>query len=565
MRDSPAFDDEDLWFPAHMSVGDSFTRPLSGSEGLDDDGIGLPRRRAGGSGKGPRPPKKGGVKASSWLWLTLWGAAAVGIAGYAARKEIATELVQGWLKGQGVPSRLHFDTLSFGHASGSFILGDGSRPDVSAGHFEADYSLNPFASGGLPMARLNSAHLDQVAVRLSLKNGRLGFGTLDRLVHQAMTAPKTAAAPPKDIVIDNAAITVDSDYGQITGKGAAALHDGRLTYLTLKLPPARLNGPRAIGDLMGGEVMVKGAGPRGLQVEARLNTGVMRLRQDNFAEGSAPASADVNGATADLSVLLPYTADGSFIGPVSGTISVAAQSLSDGKIDARDTDIRVTLDGRLSEGMAYAGTADVAAHGGRLKTAGMDARDLMLSAPALKVQAAQTGLSVHGAFDAGAGSLVQGGLTLRQPHLHSDRTEVTADAGGLHADIVGRAAIGHAAYGDMTLDAASFGLGGTAQDDAVTGAWTVAMRTTALSGQGHYGGLHDAAHGRTPGDAIYELDRGLDRFALHGQSLNVDLAGGGDTRDLSLRASAPIEADLNGGGTVTLTPQAGKPLLASHA
>ncbi|MEI9905105.1 MAG: hypothetical protein WDN06_14960 [Asticcacaulis sp.] len=56
-----------LVVPAHMTTGDSFGRPADETRDVGD-GISIGARRGG-----PRPPKKPGIRPSSWLWLTLWG------------------------------------------------------------------------------------------------------------------------------------------------------------------------------------------------------------------------------------------------------------------------------------------------------------------------------------------------------------------------------------------------------------------------------------------------------------------------------------------------------------
>ncbi|MBW8882679.1 MAG: hypothetical protein JF615_15030, partial [Asticcacaulis sp.] len=168
MTKAPSLDDDEaLWFPVHMSTGDSFSRPTSADGApLDDDGIGQPRMRRPG---GPKPPRKG-VRAVSWVWLTLFGTAAVGIVTYAARKEIVAEAIQSWLKGQGVESaKLTLDSLSLGHASGALFIGDKQTPEYSIGKFEIDYELSPFAGKGMPLARVKTLHLVKPLVQFSAK------------------------------------------------------------------------------------------------------------------------------------------------------------------------------------------------------------------------------------------------------------------------------------------------------------------------------------------------------------------------------------------------------------
>jgi len=582
MRDIPAFEDETLWFPAHMSAGDSFSRPMTADgaatgttagPSADDDGIGLPRRRARGSGGGrsPRNPKKGGVKASSWLWLTLWGAAALGIAGYAARKEIATEFVQGWLKGQGVPSRLHFDSLSLSHASGSFVLGDSKYPDVSAGHFDADFSFNPFAGGGQPSARLKSARLDQVFVHLSYKGGKLGFGTLDHLVHNLSQPSPVPGVPAKSIVVNDATIVAESDYGTITGKGGAELRDGRLSYLAVKLKPGPLDGPRGTGEFGGGDVLVRSAGDTSaqagqLQVDAKLNASSVDLRDaGGVVEGGATRQIHIEGATADVSGRVPYREDGVISGPVDAVVAVTARGAGAQGYTIADADYRVHFDGRIKDGAQYDGDADLTLRNGRLNGPGIDVRQAAVSAARLSLHASAGALRAKGAATVDAGQLTQGGVVVRGGRIQANRFELTADGAGGHVDFDGAVSAGDARAGDLDLGRAVTQISGKLDSDAVSGTWIVKAQGNATS-SGSYGGLHGLARGRTSGDDIARLDRGLSHFQARVPGFTVSAESqGGDPADIDLRLTAPAQASLDGGLTLDVAPHGGQPLFASHA
>lgn len=575
MRDLPAFDDETLWFPAHMSAGDSFSRPMA-ADGAptgtlpEEDGIGLPRRRpsSGGPRKSrPKGPNKGGVKASSWLWLTLWGAAALGIAGYAARKEIATEMVQGWLKGQGVPSRLHIDSLSFSHATGNFILGNADHPDVSAGRFDVQFNLNPFASGGQPSARLTTARLDHVLVHLSFKDGKLGFGSLDRLVHSLSVAPKTPGAPAKSITVNDATLVLDSDYGTLQGKGAAVLRDGRLSYLDVKLPATHLEGTHGGGDFGGGDVLVRGVAGNQLQVEARLNATQAALHDggDGMVEGGPARHIEVQNATLDVSGRVPYRDDGAISGPVDAVIAVTAQGLRAQGYTVADADYRIHLDGRVRDAAQYDGDADVALRSGRITGQGVDARQVSVTSTGLNVHVASGSLRAKGALAADAGQLTQAGAGLHGARIRADRFELTADAAGSHADFDGTFTADGAQAADLDLNHTNVALDGAVDTDTASGAWAVKAQGRATS-DGSYGGLHALARGRAADDDIARLDQGLSHFSARVPGFIISAESqGGDPADIDLRLKGPAEASLDGGLALDLAPADGKPVFASHA
>jgi hypothetical protein len=573
MREIPAFDNEDLWFPAHMSAGDSFSRPLAADgapveSGDADDGIGLPRRPGTGSGGGPRRPhskKTGGVKASSWLWLTLWGAAALGIASYAARKDVVTEMAQGWLKSQGVPARLHFDRLSLNHASGYFVLGDPQRPDISAGHFDADFSLNPFAGGGQPMARLTRARLDQVDVHLSWKGGKLGFGTLDRLVHKLSVAPKTPGASPKDITIDRVSVVVDSEYGTLRAKGRADLRDGRLSYLALKLPAGSIEGVDGGGDFGGGDILVRAAGDTQLQVEARLTAPRLDLRDGGHIVEGAPAHlVQARGLSLDVSGRIPYRDDGALSGPLDAAVAVASQELRTQGVTVADADCHLKLDGRVRNGVQYDGDAGVAARIGRVTGSGVDADQVAVAADRLNIHALAGSIGVKGPLAVSAGRARRPGVVAVAATLRATRFEWSSDNIGSHADFDGAVGAANLRAGDLVLSNARATISAAADSDAGSGAWHLKAQGD-LDGGASYSGLHALAQGRAASDDLVRLDRGLRDFRFHASGLGLAMAGDGHgPADFDLRLRAPVEASLAGGLTLDLTPGAGQTLLASH-
>ncbi len=562
MRDTPAFDDETLWFPAHMSAGDSFSRPLaadgSGTATLDD-GIGLPRARTRAGAPRRRKTATGGIKASSWVWLTVWGAAALGIATYAARKDIVIEWAQGWLRGQGVQAHLRLDTLSLGHASGSFILGNPKRPDASAGRFDADFSLNLFAGGGRPLVRLQTARLDQVALHLSYKDGKLGFGTLDRLVH---TLTVTQNTPPRTVTIDDTDVRVDSDYGALHGRGSAVFRDGRLSYLSLKLPAARLDGVKGGGDFGGAEVLARATGDHTLQVQAQASASQFDLRDGNRVVEGAPAHpVQTQGVTLDISGRVP-DAD---TGPLDAAINVTAQGLRAQGLVVADADYRVKLNGTLRGRAHYDGTADIAAHVGRVDTRGLQARRVAVTANGLKVVTRAGTISVAGAADAGAGEVRRSGIILSRTRLHAARFTFNADAAGRHGDFSGTMTAGGVAAGDLDLTGTTAQVTGTFDGDTASGAWRAGV-AGGLDTGGSYAGLHALARGRTYNDDLARLDRGLGQFTLKAPGFALSLDGqGAGLADIDLRLKAPAEAALAGGLTLDLVPQDGAPIVSSHA
>ena len=577
-------DDEALWFPAQMGGSDSFlrvTRP-DGDAGPEDDGIGLPNPRPPKNKKGGgKPPRKGGIRASSWLWIALWGTTAVAIVTVAARKEIAAEITRGWLRGQGVSARVKFDTLSLSHVSGTVLIGDAARPDVSVEHFDADYSLNLFAGQGQPLVRLNRLHAVHPLVALVLKDGRLHFGSLDKLVQNALNAPATGAPPPKLIQLDDVSLLVTTDYGVVRTRGNLTVADGRIDYLSLTLPASQFNGPRGAGEIRDGTVVAKAIAGDQLEVHAAADITDADVRGgDGVVEDTDHPDLHVQGVSISLDARLPYRKGGAGLamltGPLSGTLSAHAGGLQSRLARADGLEASFSFNGALSgdkTGITYDGTTHLVARTDTLASGTLDARGVKLDAPALRLKAGFTdkGLSVTagGTATADLAVLRQNDLFVKAAHLDLRNLAFATDAGGTRGDIQGRLQAARAAIGDFSIDDAVMPFNGNAQADG--GRWTASV-TNDISGHAAYSGLSALAadHRRDPkaprDDAIVALDRAFQGFAVRVRGLKtVLMSGAGAVPHYDVRLNGSAEAQLNGGGRMVVVPLGGKPLVSTEA
>ncbi len=573
---------EDLWFPAHQSTGDSFLRvrsPDGGAEEPEDDGIGLPSPRGGG---GPRRPRKGTVSVSPWVWGTLLGVAALGVIVTLARKEIAAEMTEGWLKSQGIPAKVKFDKLSLGDASGQAVLGPGALKnatkgapvDLDSGHFDADFSLNLFAAHGQPLVRLKNLHVVHPVLYAALRNGKLNFGSLDKLVQSSLNAPPSPGPVPKRILVEDAVVHLDTDYGQLLAKGGLTLQDGSLTFASVKLPAAHLVGKRGQGTLSDGELTAKSAGKDQLEVHGQV--GAADWTQYMFGP-----QYDVNltanryqGVTVGIDARVPYK-NGAFTGPLQGVLTVKADNADTVVGGISGLDASVQLDGQLKGGKTtrYNGKTHLTVSAKRLATAAIDVHNIRLEGPALTIDGGQSDkgfdLSLSGALNGDAGALKSGDLSVKGARLNLQTLTATLNSGGSQANFKGNLLIAQGASNGLTLDKAAITLDGQEQSDS-TGAWAADVRSD-ITSNGSYNGLRPLAdsHRNDPRtdigtDGVVALDRGLQSFGLRAKGLRVALTGSRGTQPrVDVRLNSPAVMSLNGGGTITLTPQAGRPLLAA--
>jgi len=576
-------DEEALWFPAQMGGSDSFlrvTRPDGSAEG-EDDGIGLPNPRPPRKKGGKKPPRKGGFRASSWLWIALWGTAAVAIVATAARKEIAAEITRGWLKGQGVTAKVKFDTLSFSHVSGTVLVGDAARPDVSVEHFDADYSLNLFAGHGQPLVRLNRLHAVHPLVALVLKDGRLHFGSLDKLVQNALNAPATGAAPPKLIQLDDVSLLVTTDYGVVRTRGNLTVADGRINYLSLSLPASQFNGPRGAGEIRDGNVVAKAIAGDQLEVHAAFDIADADVRGgDGVVEDSDHPDLHVQSVGVTLDAHLPYRKGAlglaTLNGPLTGTLSAHADGLQSPLAVAAGLEASLNLNGTLAggkDGLRYDGTSHLIARADTLNSGTLETRGVKFDAPSLSLRAgfADKGLSVAmtGAVTGDLAALRQGQVSVKTGHLDLGAVSLAMDGDAAHGDFRGSLKAARAVAGDLSLSGASMNFTGVAR--AENGGWTSAV-TSDLSATASYAGLSALAtdHRKDPkapkDDAIIAMDRAFQGFAIRVRGLKTTLMSGTSaTPHYDVRLNGSAEAQLNGDGRMVVAPVAGKPLISTES
>jgi hypothetical protein len=489
-------------------------------------------------------------------------------------------MVQNWLKSQGVPAKIKFDKLSLGDASGTAVLGKGATVpgapvDVDAGHFDADFSLNLFAGHGQPLARLKNLHVVHPVLYAKFKDGKLNFGTLDKLVQDSLNTPSSGPAP-KQILIEDAVVHLDTDYGLVLAKGGVTMADGRLTFASLKLPAARLQGKLGEGTLSDGLLTAKSAGKDQLKVHGQFGAADWTVLSGSPVDDTGGHNTRLDGVTLGLDARVPYK-NGAFTGPLQGTVTVQADKGETAAASFTGLAASAQLDGQLKTGKTtrYDGATHLTVSAKTLKTGGADARAIRLEGPVLNVGAGLSDkgldLAVTGALTGDAGALKQGGLSLKGARLNLQTLTASVNSGGSQANFKGNLTLAQGSTAGLTLEKAVISLDGQEQGDA-SGAWAADVKSDIRS-EGHYDGLKPLAdsHRNDPKaalatDGLVALDRGFQHFTLRAKALRVALtAAPSQAPRLDVRMAGPAEMALNGGGTITLTPQSGRPLLASGA
>jgi hypothetical protein len=620
LTDAPE-DGGELLFPVRLPPQSSFTRAVSngndapvprpkGGGGGGQRG-GAASGGPGGSGSGRSGKRKRYLKAGGWLLLTLWGAAAVGVIAYAARKDIAREVAQGWLRSNDIPSELRIDSLSLDHVSGRIVLGEAGRPDLKIERFDIDYELNLWRLGQ-PLTRVKRIHLVKPELSFSYDKKGLGFGRLHRLLKGGGSG---GGGPlPEEILVEEARIRVRTDYGTVAATGGLSLKEGRLRALNATLIPGALNGSQLQGQLSDGHIRIQAepdadAG-EALRIDANLSAAELL-----FPAARAPDAElgdplpRLSGVHADLDLRLPYrrlsdaasrkSPLSAFDGVISGMLAVRAEAI-EGAASLQGLDSTIGLNGRVdfeNTRVAFSGTSQVMATLDGVTSGTMQGRALRVTAQDMTLRSdlaldAASALTLDGPLSVKAGAFTQDALSLNDAALDLSGFSLAHGSEGTDLSFEGRAVAARAAQGDLSLDGVTARLEGTGR--LGPDAYEIALTTDVNGRQGSYRGMgalaadraraladgrvaFGAANARLPDgippvpapppgpDLMVSLLRAADRFSLSADTVRVSLTGQGNRHRFAVRPGKPVLIRPLDGGEIRLTTEGASALIASDA
>jgi hypothetical protein len=569
----------------------SFTRVVSpgSSSGRKPTG-------SGGAKKGP-----GGVKPANILIFALWGAAAIGVVTFAARKELVRVVAQNWLASQKVPSELKIDKLSFSHIAGSAKLGGiGTGPNVPADvhlkSFDVDYGLNLFAGKGSPLVRLKTIKLKGIDAQLAYKGGKLNFGALDPMVQKALKTPGKPEDAPESLSIEGLSVKLSSDYGLISAKGGVRMTRGQVESLDLQIPASVLHGPAGGGQINGASLRVTtlkipGDGPR-RHIEGHFDAQRFDINTTPAREGAKVTSdlsleslrLSLNADMAPGQALLPS-------GPLKGRISLSAGTLKTADALVRGANGGIDFNGRFSQTAkqtGFDGHARLAASLERLRAAEIDARGLGLKGDDLIVHASLRAASplvasLGGPLSLEAAQYTQGNaLSLGQAALSFSQFALDLDGEGLGATFAAQGRTGRFAASDLSLNGVKLSLKGRAHADSAQviddslgkprDTWDADFTLDLTSANGSYTGLSVPEPARAPPedapvDTLVAIDNAARRFSLEVKGLSVHVAGSGPfdghAEDLRVALASAARLKAANGGLIEISPVARQPLLSA--
>lgn len=615
LTDAPE-DGGELLFPVRLPPQSSFTRAVEGTTarpkggGGGNGGGGSSGNGSGGSGgnsggnSGGSGKRKRYLKVGGWLMLALWGTAAVGVIAYAARKDIAREVAQGWLRSQDIPSELRIDALGFNHVSGRVVLGEAGRPDLKIERFDIDYELNLLRLGQ-PLTRIKRIHLVKPELTFSYDKKGFGFGWLDRLLKSE--GGGGGGPLPEDILVEDARLKVRTDYGTIAATGGVSLKGGRLRALDARLIPGALNGAQLQGQLSEGHIRIQAepdadAG-EALRIDAQLSAGDLMFKA---AEPGDPVTR-LSGAHADLDLRLPYrklsdetsrkSPLSAFDGLLNGVLAVRADRV-EGATAIEGLDGTIGLNGRVdfeNTRVAFSGKSQLMATLDGFTSGNMQGRAVRLTAQDMTLRSdlaldAASALTLDGPLSLRAGAFTQGALALEATEVNLDGFSLAHGSEGTDLSFEGRALAGRVVQGDLSLAGVTARLDGTGR--LGDGGYEIALTTDVAGRQGSYRGMgalaadrtkalaegrvaFDAANARLPAgtppvpappegpDLMVALMRAADRFSLKADDVRIALSGQGPTNRFAVHPGKPVLIRPLDGGEIRLTTEGRKPLIAS--
>lgn len=461
------------------------------------------------------------------------------------RRAVTRQVLVGWLEREGVPADVDIEKVELDEVVARVRIGDPRNPDVTVERVEVDYALGtPWSRQGLGVTPSRIRLLRPVA-RVSLRGGKVSFGSLDPLIEKFTGRPPGPDSRAPLVLVENARVRLMTDYGPADVLGDARVEDGKLMRLVARMPATALRS----GDRIDA---------RGLAATVDLTTTGDRVALRATASAASARLPGVGGEGARLTLTgdLPYpdlkTRRGD--GQARLDVTLNADRLAAGDSGAGEVAAALSFVGQTSgwiETFRIDGrtTADVRA--GRLEGAvgGQGARlRLTDAATVLDRNGEGIGWRIEGPAEATASRIETGSLAGSGVRLTSGR--LIAGGRGAAMEAQGPVALtaDRLAMDDLSLSGAR----GSARFDMVADG---ALRVDVSGGLRAARGAWPLFGAPTRDDIpeLAEMKRALSAFSVDVPAFTVS-AGGSGTR---VNLDRPATLTPANGGVLTLRPGAG--------
>jgi hypothetical protein len=310
--------------------------------------------------------------------------AVAGLGGlWLARNSIADRIIVGQLKSYGLPATYEIESIGPGsQILRNVVVGDPRRPDLTIERVEVGIRY------GFGAPYLGSVKLVAPRIYGQVRDGRVSFGSLDKVIYAPKTDNQPFTLPKLDLqVLDGRGlILTDSGKVGLSLQGSGGLQNGFAGTLVAVAPSLAGGGCSATGARFVGKIAVReerpsltgplrldrivcengtGSGPLVAELEAQADKGIAGLSGSAMVRGNKLVAPGVSAETLALDTRLAFR-DGALSGRVdanaggvsSGGVRFGLLGL-EGSVRTRDSfhkaEFRGTIDGQgLRQGDAFA-------------------------------------------------------------------------------------------------------------------------------------------------------------------------------------------------------------------
>lgn len=322
-----------------------------------------------------------------------------------ARGPIGVWAATDYLRRRGVPAQITVERLTFNGFKGGLRLGPADDPDLVAEDVEADYALFPGRKLGL---RVTAVRLADVTAKLAYDGKSLRYGSLQKLIDDALAAPPSALPGPR-IQFERATVRLAAPTGAMVLAGSGEIDDARVKRLNLTLNAPRLAAAPYEARGVSGTLTATGAD----RLRARLSLSARAATAD---------AAKADAVTLVVNADVPYGRDDKLTGLATAGAVLRAANLTGAGWTGEDGSLRLDLSGALAGTYAaprYNGVAALAveAQAARGPGVALAGTGLTLASQTLELGYDKAGIvargPVAGRVVVGSGAVDVGGRPLR--------------------------------------------------------------------------------------------------------------------------------------------------------
>lgn len=282
---------------------------------------------------------------------------------YLNRRAATRQVLIGWLGQQGIDADMTVEQVGLDSLVASIRIGDADNPDVTVERVEVDYTFGaPWSREGLGLTPTR-IRLVRPVVRVSARDGKLTFGSLDPLVERFTGRPPRPDSRGPLVLVETGQVRLETDYGPTNIVGDARIDDGKLVRLKARMPATTFRSGEVEAQALLADIDLTTTGDR------------VALRVSATAGRASLPGLGGEAARLTLSGDLPYpdlkTRRGD--GRARIDLGLTAAGLSHGATSVRDADLKLEFDGQTRgwiESFRLEGATAVDFRAGRVVNAG---------------------------------------------------------------------------------------------------------------------------------------------------------------------------------------------------